>query len=310
MRKILFDRAIVGSLPKLFIQGVVICFMFNSCAPSKIESAKIEEESSWPLTSYNFGRLEELTISGQIELLSNSGYDGIILKSATEKDYEIFEEYMRISEEIDGFRVDAVFERYNFQDSDERRERWRKVVDRIAGKDIQLWVIFGKKMEGINDQFIEDKLREIVAYATPKEVEVILYPHSSCYLESAEEALPFIEKIDHPNLKLAFHLYHEVRAGNGHRIDEVLLKISDRLGAVTLAGSDSIADYASPLARDTTTIKALARGTYDVNGFVKVLDKSGYTGSVGIMNFKIEEDPNVYIPRSSKIWEGYVENIK
>ena len=69
----------------------------------------------------------------------------------------------------------------------------------------------------------------------------------------------FVDKIDHSNLKLAFHLYHDIRAGNGSRIPEVFENIKHQLGAVTLVGTDSIADFTTKITRDTTTIKPLLR---------------------------------------------------
>ena len=287
---------------------IVVFFHLISCALGKDGGAPNISGHLWPVTSYNFGGLEKLPPKDQVNLLHRFGYDGIILKCATKEDFQNLDRHIQAAERKEDFRIDAVFERYNFKDPAQRRERWKKVVDKISGKKIQLWVIFGKKTQGVNDAFIERKLREIVAYAAPKGVEVILYPHSSCYIESAEEALPFVDKINHPNLKLAFHLYHEIRAKNGSRLDEVMKRVQHRLGAVTLAGTDRAADYTSSRTRDTSTIKPLGQGDYDLKEFVKILKSSGYKGSVGLMNFKLPEAPKKYLPRSVKLWNGYLQS--
>ncbi len=289
----------------LFVSMILLL----SCTVDKqknIQTKALTPNISWPITSYNFGQMEELSIPEQIALLSKSGYKGLILKSASKKDFDNFEEYLRVTESTNNFKVDAVFELYKIKDDAERRERWKLVVDRIAGKDIQLWMIFGK--DGFDDVFVEDKIREIVAYASPKKVEVILYPHSGTYFESSEEALVFADKIDHPNLKIAFHLYHDIRAGHGSRIPEVFENTKHRLGAVTLAGTDSIADFTSKFTRDTTTIKPLGQGNYNMNNFVEILSNSGYKGSVGFMNFKLKQHPTVYLPKSKEIWDKYLLN--
>jgi hypothetical protein len=289
----------------LFISTILLL----SCRDDRQKNAQtsvLTPEISWPITSYNFGKLEELIIPDQIALLSKSGYKGLILKSESKKDFDNFDEYLRVTESTDNFKVDAVFEIYKSKYEAERRERWKLVVDRIAGKGIQLWMIFGK--DGFDDVFIENKIREIVAYATLNKVEVILYPHSGTYFESSEEALVFADKIDHPNLKLAFHLYHDIRAGHGSRIPEVFENIKHRLSAVTLAGTDSIADFTTKFTRDTTTIKPLGRGNYDMNNFVEILSNSGYTGSVGFMNFKLKH-PTVYLPKSKEIWDKLLLNL-
>jgi sugar phosphate isomerase/epimerase len=275
------------------------------CSSSFGENGK---DASWPVVSYNFGGLEKLRPKEQINLLHRSGYDGIILRCATEENFNDLGQHLRVADQTTGFKVEAVFERYNFNDPPKRRERWKKVVDKIAGKKIQLWVIFGKKTKGVNDAFIERKLREIVRYATPKDVEVILYPHYGCYIESAEEALPFVDKINHPNLKLAFHLYHEVQAKNGSSIPEVIKRIKHRLGAVTLAGTNRVADYSTARARIKSAIKPLGQGDYDMTGLIRILRASGYEGVVGLMNFKITEPPKQYLPRSIKLWNGYLQS--
>ncbi len=268
----------------------------NNCPPSK-----------WALTAYNFGGLEKFTPEEQINLLNKKGYKGIILRGATEGNVQNLDAFIQESDEIKDFHIQAVFVRYNFTDSENDKNRWKKVVDIISEKNIQLWFIFGKKVEGITDDFIELKLREVVSYATNNKVEVILYPHSKCYIESAEEALPFVEKINHPNLNLAFHLYHEIRAGNGSRIDEVFESVKNKLGAVTMAGTDSVADFSKPKAMDNSTIKPLGEGNFDMNQFINPLRKSGYIGMVGFMNFKIDGDPEVYLKRSKTEWEKLIQ---
>ena len=133
----------------------------------------------------------------------------------------------------------------------------------------------------------------------------MLYPHSTCIFESAEEGMPLVEKINDDNLKIAFHLYHEIRAKNGHRIHEVLNRIEHKLGAVTLAGTDSVADYTNSRTRDTTTIKLLGRGTFYVEEFAHQLNETSYSGDVGFMNFKFELSPEIYLPKSRNVWDGY-----
>jgi sugar phosphate isomerase/epimerase len=192
--------------------------------------------------------------------------------------------------------------RYNFNEAEKVRERWKMWVDKIAGKNIELWVIFGKKMDGINDEYIEAKLREIVNYAKTKKVKVILYPHSYCYIASAEGALPFVKKINDKNLQLAVHLCHEIRAGNGARMNDVFENVKPYIGAVTLAGTDSVADFSKPKLMDASTIKPIGQGNFNMKNFIEPLLKSNYKGKVGFINFKIEEDPETYLKSSMLEW--------
>ncbi len=254
------------------------------------------------LTAYNFGSLGRLVPTEQIKVLKNTGYRGLILNSQTKEDsvnLNIFINELRNDKQ---FNIHALMIRYNFNEAEKVRERWKMWVDKIAGKNIELWVIFGKKMDGINDEYIEVRLREIVKYAKTKKVKVVLYPHSYCYIASAEEALPFVKKINDKNLQLAVHLCHEIRAGNGARMNDVFENVKPYIGAVTLAGTDSVADFSKPKLMDASTIKPIGQGNFNMKNFIEPLLKSNYKGKVGFINFKIEEDPETYLKSSMLEW--------
>jgi len=53
---------------------------------------------------------------------------------------------------------------------------------------------------------------------------------------------------------------------------------------------------------DSSTIKPLGQGNYDLKRFLEPLRNSGYKGVVGFINFKIEEDPETYLDASMKVW--------
>lgn len=297
---------------RLFISSLILLISFTLCVSFKAKGIdrKNASKTGWSFAAYNFGSLGKLSPEVQIDILNKTGYNGIILCCETNQDFQNLDKYIEKTSKIKDFKVEAVFERYNFNDSTSRKDRWMKVVDKIAGNGTQLWIIFGKKSEGITDGFIVKKLREIVSYSAQKGVTVVLYPHSKCYIASAEEALPFIEQIDHPNLKLAVHLCHEIRAGNGLRMDQVFDRVRDRMGAVTLAGTDSIVDFSTPKRMDSSTIKPLGQGNYNLDHFIGPLSRSGYKGTVGFINFKIEEEPENYLAVSMKVWKSITEISK
>ena len=276
----------------------LIAFTLNVASQSIDKSNKPDLS----LTAYNFGSLGMLSPIEQIKVLKNAGYKGLILNSQTKEDsvnLNIFIKELRNDKQIN---IHALMIRYNFNEAGQVRERWKMWVDKIAGKNIELWVIFGKKMDGITDGFIESKLREIVKYAKTKKVKVILYPHSYCYIASAEEALPFVKKINDKNLQLAVHLCHEIRAGNGARMNAVFENVKPYIGAVTLAGTDSVADFSKPKLMDASTIKPIGQGNFNMKNFIEPLRKSKYKGKVGFINFKIEEDPETYLKSSIIEW--------
>lgn len=273
----------------------------SECLPKK--------QFAFQLSAYNFGSLGKLPPDNQIDILKKSGYKGIILNSETKEDSINLGTFLRKLKRDNQFRIHAVMARYNFGASPEKRENWKLITDRIAFNGIELWVIFGKKTNGITDDFIVAKLREIADYAKTKKVKVILYPHSNCYIASAEEALPFVKKINDKNLQLAVHLCHEIRAGNGSRMNAVFENVKPYIGAVTLAGTDSVADFSKPRLMDSSTIKPIGQGNFNMKNFMEPLRKSNYKGTVGFINFKIEDDPKNYLSESMKVWQK-MNNVK
>ena len=65
------------------------------------------------------------------------------------------------------------------------------------------------------------------------------------YLRVTESTDSF--KIDHPNLKIAFHLYHDIRAGHGSCIPEVFENIKNQIKnpklTIHYVGADTDYEY-------------------------------------------------------------------
>jgi sugar phosphate isomerase/epimerase len=269
--------------------------------------AAITPMGTWEIASYNFGALLELTPEEQIAELRRHGYDALTLRVAEAEDFENLPLFLATAARYDDFRIHAAFVRYNFED-EAFKERWTEVVDAISGRNIQLWVVFGKPVDGYDDSFVARKLRKIISYSEARDVQVVLYPHSSTYFETVEEAMPLVEQFEPAELTVAFHLYHEIRGRNGHRIAEVLERVKTRLGAVTLAGTDTDGDHSSSRTLNDTTIMPLGEGTYDMEELIRALYRTNYTEPISIMNFKLTAPLDDYLPTSRKLLQQYIEN--
>lgn len=256
----------------------------------------------YPLAAYNFGSLGAEPLQRQVVLLRKNGYSGIVLNTETKQDSINLAYFVNELKPNRQLRIHAVMVRYNFLDEEAKREKWKCIIDKIGKSKAQLWVIFGKKTDGYDAAYIENKLREISLYAQSKQVQVVLYPHSNCVIASAEEAAKYVQKLHEPNLKLAVHLCHEIRAGNGGRMHEVFENVKPYIAAVTVAGTDSVADFSKPRLMDSSTIKPIGKGNYDLRKFIQPLRQSGYKGVVGFINFKIDEDPDTYLKESMQVW--------
>ncbi len=253
--------------------------------------------------AYNFGGLEDMSPQEQINMLKKTGYDGISLQMEKVAHVAQLSKFIELVTNTPHFKIYSVFVRYNFNDPEEDKNRWKAVVDLIGNKEIDLWFIFGKTTPDANDSLVEAILRNVVNYAASKKVKVILYPHSWCYFYSAEQSLPMVKKINHPNLTLAVHTCHELKAGNGDRLDAVVNNVKEYIGAVTIAGAAAEPDATSRRTMDRTTILPLEDGVYDLAPFLKALKKINYKGPVGYINFGFDKKPEQYLLKSMKEWK-------
>lgn len=289
-------------------KSILGCLFLISIFGADCQQDKKNEALINPLFVYNFGGLEKLTPKEQIHILKSNGYNGISLRMAKEEHVAQLNEFIDRADKTADFKIYSVFVRYNFNDSEQDRNRWKDVVDIIKEKNIALWVIFGKPEAGVNDEYVEAILRDMANYSVSKKVPVTLYPHSWCYFYTAEQSLPMIEKINHPNLKLAVHTCHELKAGNGDRLDEVVNNVKDYLSFVTIAGATKILDTTSRRTMDKGTIMPLEDGDFDYTPFFKALKNINYKGPVGYINFGFDEEPQEYLPKSLEAWKQIKPN--
>jgi len=262
----------------------------------------VDDNNDNPFFAYNFGGLEDLPPKQQIKLLKDHGYDGITLRMAKAEHVDQYLEFKEIVDKTEDFKIYSVFVRYNFDDPEVDKNRWKTVVDLISNQGIDLWFIFGKRVEGVNDEQVEDILRNVINYTESKKVPFTLYPHSWCYFDTAESCLPMLEKINHPHFKIAVHTCHELKAGNAGRLPEVVHKVKDYISFITVAGASKQVDMTSRKAMDATTIQPLEDGEYDFVPFLKALKQIDFKGPVGYINFKFDKVPEDYLPKSFKEW--------
>ena len=241
---------------------------------TRVQSQENRPNYQWPLYAYNFGGLQNLSPKDQIDTLNKYGYNGLTVLGNSKTTLTDLKPFFTYADAIENFKIVSVFFRYNYNGPEKIKNGWKIIIDQLEGKDTGLWFIFGRPSEGFTPEHIEKVLREVVGYAATKDVNVTLYPHHHDVIQTAEEAYEIINKVNAPNLDLSVHSYHEIRSGNGDRLEEILDKVKDKLGYVTIAGADTIVDYSNPWAIENSTIKPLYRGTYDVSKILNIFEGS------------------------------------
>ena len=239
------------------------------------------------------------------KILTDLNYSGIVVNGRGKSSLKKLDKYLELNENNRGdFKVYSAylahrFDKYGFSDTDHRA-----AIDHIAGKDIDLWVwCKDRDQDGsITDEKVESWIKGIVEYAESKKVKIILYSHYGTYYPTALDALAVVEKINNPYLGLSINLSHELRSDKGPILEETFKKSKDHISTIILSGSNIELDRTSPSTMNTSTVMSLEKSEYDVVPFMKLTKKYGSEVPLGFINFKMTDDPKIYLKNTMARW--------
>lgn len=264
-----------------------------------------EENEARALYVYSFGGIDEMEVGDAVQLLGDLGYAGIAAEARERESLDRLSEFHEWSKRKgDDFEVVAAFmahrfSRYGFSD-----DAHKAAIDRLAGKDGALWVWVRDDLQdgSVTDAKVEAFIRGIVEYAVSKEVKVVLYPHYNTFFATVEDALPLVEKIDHPSFGVAINLCHELMSDRGDVLEQTFQMAKHRIAAIIISGSQRALDRTSVRTMNASTIKSLDKSDYDLRPFLRLVKQSGFDGPIGFINFKLPSKPEDYLERTMKKW--------
>ncbi len=244
-------------------------------------------QTDYPLGTFNFdfARLGEDEAS-QIGELKSIGYEGLVLNLTNPKELKTLERYQSVVGD-DSFEVYAGYVVIYFEkDIAAQNAYLDNVIKALKKSDAKLWVILrargGKTVER---EEIVDFLQSAAERTKAGGVELVIYPHwsggnplSICLIESAEDAIPYLEEVGSDNLFVSLHLCHEIKAGNGDRLNEVAAKIKPWLRLPSINGAD--VDAMNELEGWKRGIQPLTMGDYNSSQLLDALKSVDYDGPV------------------------------
>ena len=156
-----------------------------------------------------------------------------------------------------------------------------EAVATLKGTGAVLWVIVPKPAApGDYEAAALRRVQETADLAAGVGLRVVLYPHKNFYLSTAEQALTLVNKVSRANVGLTVNLAHEIAAGNGVRLPEIIRLVAARLAMVTVNGASD-----RPDSTWDNYIKRLDEGDYDVAGIWRTLGRVGYRGPIGLQSY-------------------------
>lgn len=258
-----------------------------------------QKENKLKLYTYTFG-LEKLNNSEQVLLADSLNFEGFLLRGFWENYSTYVESFYNVqSLKNKHFRILGVFFPIQLEKTD---SLLLEVLPVLAKYKISLWPIFWP-IEGESkntDKLIIEKLSDLCDLAKENGLDVVIYPHVGTLMPTAGKSIPYIQKVNKDNLFTSFHLCHEIAGGNKDDLYKDFSEMLPYIKGVTISGSDTI--YCQDCPFWPQYIKPLDKGTFDVQKFIRFMNRSAYADPVILHTYEIAEVPKDHLSRSMKIW--------
>lgn len=176
-----------------------------------------------------------------------------------------------------------------------------EAIEALRGSGAVLWLIIpAASKPGEHDAVAVERIRAVADLAAPAGLRVVLYPHKGFYLETAEHALALVLQTQRANVGLTVNLCHELAAGNGSRLPEIIRAVAPCLEMVSINGAtdapgDGWGNY----------IKLLGEGDYDVRSVLRTLAEVRYQGPVGVQFYNVKGDSRQNLATTMRVWRTW-----
>jgi len=256
------------------------------------------------VTDWGMVRLAD-TAAGQIQTLQKLGFTGLTTKlddAARLKQFDAYREALKDT----GFRIYAGYVPATFATNNAAlHAHLAQVLPRLKSVNAVLWLIV-RKTELTRSQ-VADEIRAIADQSQAAGVELVLYPHHGTYIETAEDALTYIQEIPSTNIFVSLQMCHEVRAGNGERLTEIAKKIKPWLRLASINGAD--VEYQGDKSDQARLVQPLGQGDFDAAKELQALLSVGYRGPVILFTYGLPAVPTDNLSQSIRVYHEMLEKF-
>lgn len=234
----------------------------------------------------------QLSPREQARWLKELGYDGISYSGTGELDARLaaFEEA--------GLRIFALYVQGRVGESAGYDPGLPAAIDRLKGRNTVIWLTL-QGDAGADEAAAVKLISDVADLARAAGLRVALYPHQGFYVATAEHALRLVQRANRKNLGFTINLCHELMAGAQEKLPAVVKAGAAKLFLVSVNGADEGRTVGE-------TIQVLGQGQYDVLGFLRMLDRAGYGGPVGLQAYGVGGDARENLQTSMETWRRYV----
>jgi sugar phosphate isomerase/epimerase len=311
-----------GITNSLIVKKTFIAFLFLALTASTLwaeDSSKVD----YPLGVFNFdfARLGA-DEAAQIGELKSIGYGGLVMNMSANTPKQAkavlntLHQY-QVASGDDAFSVYAGYVVYYFNAGAKKEKAQNAHIDQVIKSlkksDSKLWVILrgGRGQipkDSVKPKQIVEFLRSLAERTKAAGVELVLYPHDGALVETVEEALPYLKEVQNGNVFISLHLCHEIRGGNGDRLNEIAAKIKPWLRLPSINGADI--DSVNETMGWKRGIQPLTMGDYDSSKLLDALKSVDYKGPVILHTWGLQKAAADHHHTSYKRFQEMLETKK
>ncbi|MFT5524857.1 MAG: gluconolactonase [Pirellulaceae bacterium] len=267
------------------------CWQDSSARQSKAASpqAKFTPQLFAFQNGVHFGSTAE-----RIKVLKELGYDGI--GSANFGDLA-----NRVKQyEAAGMKLYSVYTGINATPDFNVPDPLANAIKELKGSDtvIELFVNCNGK-----DDIAAAAVRQVAELAKAAGLQIVLYPHTGCYVDTLSDAVRVAKAVDRDNVGVMFNLCHFLKVEPKSDLSAEIGKSMDLLRRVSISGAENGGNGWGQL------IQPLDRGSFKQAELLKLLRDKGYQGVIGLQCYGIRDDSRQHLERSAKAWKTILAEV-
>jgi sugar phosphate isomerase/epimerase len=258
------------------------------------ETPSSMRESEWPFFAFDngVGRDQGWQPTRQAELLSRLGYDGIGYSGLRNVEARIsaFNKHDQ--------KVFSFYERCSLDESETLDPDTVENLPHLEGTDAILWLLVtGKSTE----EEAVARFRNVADVANKYSIKVALYPHDNTFVETGDHALKLAKLVNRENFGISINVCHELKAGKGENLVQLVKDSIDHLYLVSINGADRVEDP-NREKNWSRLIQPLDQGDFDIVPLLEQLRESGYEGPIGLQCYQISGEIEAILQNSISAW--------
>jgi sugar phosphate isomerase/epimerase len=257
--------------------------------------------SVYALDTWFYNPLGAYEFEDKCEMAKELGYAGIYFTLFTDLGWKDVPRIKEVKSKY-GLEVSGVYAGLPSPDDEAGIQTLVNLLENLEGCDrVEIAIVSGGSGVGnsdpAGDEAVVRVLKRLLETAERRNITIALYPHIQCWLETMDDAVRVIQKVNHSLLKTTLSIYHWYIT-DGKNLEVTLEKVKPYLSSVNLCGVRKTNDDARGY-RETV----LDDGELDNFVVLSALDRIGYEGSVGIQGFAICGDVYAKLERSLRIYK-------